>query len=350
MNPSLIIYSQDQIAILTKHRDGEIRLGEKVQCLKNEEDITVGLNSSPAKYVLLGIPEDIGVRANYGRGGAYSAWNPVLSTLLNVQSNQYLSGDEILVLGHIDASALMEQMAVTDLSQKENMMEARNWVHLIDEAVAPIAEKVFRSGKELIVVGGGHNNSFPLLKGMFEAYGKPVHCINCDAHSDMRPIEGRHSGNGFSYALKDGYLSRYAMLGLQEIFNMSQVIERINHEKDKLFAVTYESIFLRDQYTWQQAIAECIDFTKDNICGLELDIDIIQNIPSSAKTSSGITTLQARQYVYQVAKSSDIAYFHIAEAAPVLSHIKTDLKTGKLIAYLITDYIKARNERHETTH
>jgi hypothetical protein len=39
-----------------------------------------------------------------------------------------------------------------------------------------------------------------------------------------------------------------------------------------------------------------------------------------------------------------VKYFHLAEAAPVLSHIKTDLKTGKLMAYLITDYIKARNQ------
>jgi hypothetical protein len=47
-----------------------------------------------------------------------------------------------------------------------------------------------------------------------------------------------------------------------------------------------------------------------------------------------------------VASKCNVVYFHIAEAAPVLSHIKTDLKTGKLIAYLITDYLKAREYWH----
>jgi hypothetical protein len=32
------------------------------------------LKTCEAKYVLLGIPEDIGIRANYGRPGSSSAW------------------------------------------------------------------------------------------------------------------------------------------------------------------------------------------------------------------------------------------------------------------------------------
>ena len=59
---------------------------------------------------------------------------------------------------------------------------------------------------------------------------------------------------------------------------------------------------------------------------MELDLDAIQNIPSSAKTSSGISTIEARKYIHEVASACKVAYFHIAEAAPLLSHIKTDLK------------------------
>ncbi len=33
-----------------------------------------------------------------------------------------------------------------------------------------------------------------------------INSINLDAHSDFRPAEGRHSGNGFRYAEEDGYL------------------------------------------------------------------------------------------------------------------------------------------------
>ena len=97
--------------------------------------------------------------------------------------------------------------------------------------------------------------------------------------------------------------------------------------------------------TFDEAIKKSISFVNDDAyIGLEIDLDAIQNIPSSAKTSSGISTIQARQYVHWEATHSDVKFFHLAEAAPILSHIKTDLKTGKLIAYLVSDYIKARNQ------
>jgi len=105
----------------------------------------------------------------------------------------------------------------------------------------------------------------------------------------------------------------------------------------------FEDIFIRENISFTQAVDKAIEHVKDNFCGIEIDMDTIQNIPSSAKTSSGISTIQARQYINRVASKLNACYLHIAEAAPVLSHIKTDNKTGKLIGYLIADYIKARN-------
>jgi formiminoglutamase len=81
------------------------------------------------------------------------------------------------------------------------------------------------------------------------------------------------------------------------------------------------------------------------MCGVEIDLDAITNVPSSAKTSSGISPVQARQYAYQCGNKLNTPYFHIAEGAPILSHIKADNKTGKLIAYLITDFIKGLSDK-----
>jgi formiminoglutamase len=39
-----------------------------------------------------------------------------------------------------------------------------------------------------------------------------VNAINFDAHSDFRILEGRHSGNGFSYAYEEGFLKKYFIL------------------------------------------------------------------------------------------------------------------------------------------
>ena len=251
------------------------------------------------------------------------------------------------MLGHVDFSEEMEEMKSLDVQNSEMLQRSRELVSEIDEIVNSILKIIFDAGKEAIVIGGGHNNAYGLLKGLSRAMKdkgqQEIGCINCDAHSDFRRLEGRHSGNAFSYAVNDEYLQRYSVIGLHEIFNISEVMDDFIYNK-KLQATWFEEIFVREEITFQEAVMKAVQFNKGIPVGIELDFDIIQNIPSSAKTSSGISTIQARQYVHWVATNSDVKYFHLAEAAPILSHIKTDLKTGKLIAYLVSDYIKARNQ------
>ena len=103
-SPSLKLYIKKDIQTITRIRNLETKIGEKVNTIINfPED----LYKSKAKYVLLGLPEDIGVRANYGRGGAQTAWKPALENILNIQSNHFFTGESLLVLGHIDFESLM---------------------------------------------------------------------------------------------------------------------------------------------------------------------------------------------------------------------------------------------------
>jgi formiminoglutamase len=49
--------------------------------------------SATAHYILFGIPENIGVKANWGTGGTSSAWPSFLEAFLNIQSNDFFTGD-----------------------------------------------------------------------------------------------------------------------------------------------------------------------------------------------------------------------------------------------------------------
>ena len=69
----LIPFTINDLAKVTNHRSGEIKFGEKMLTIPKGMDIAVFLKTCEAKYVLFGIPEDIGVRANFGRPGAASA-------------------------------------------------------------------------------------------------------------------------------------------------------------------------------------------------------------------------------------------------------------------------------------
>lgn len=337
----LKIYDKHHIEKITRKRKGETKLGECVQLIEGK-NIATELKNSNVKFVLLGLPEDIGVRANYGRAGAATAWQPALSNILNTQSNTFLSGEELLVLGHIDFEDLLKQ------AESASVEKLRELTSLVDERVSEVIKCIVESGKIAIVIGGGHNNSYGNIKGAAQGLQKSgrstdakINCINSDAHTDFRALEGRHSGNGFSYAFNEGYLKKYAIVGLHENYNSNNVLEEIKKHPTTIDYTFFEDIFIREEMDFKHAVMRAITFTEDTFCGIELDMDTVQNIPSSAKTSSGISANQARQYVTWCGRNANPVYLHIAEAAPVLSHIKTDNKTGKLIAYLVTDFIKS---------
>lgn len=57
---------------------------------------------SAAKYVLFGIPEDLGAKRTTESGCGYIVDPLFLQSLLNVQSNDFFDGGEILLIGHFD--------------------------------------------------------------------------------------------------------------------------------------------------------------------------------------------------------------------------------------------------------
>jgi formiminoglutamase len=342
---SLELYSQKDIKQITRTRTNEIKIGEDVFVLKSLNNWEEELQNLNCKYVLLGIPEDIGVKANYGRGGAHTAWKPALDSFLSQQSNEFLNGKDICVLGNVFVDDVMEKSNMLNVKNKNEMTEMRNLVSIVDKRVSEIIEKIVRCKKIPIVVGGGHNNSYPIIKGCSLALATKLNVINCDPHTDFRPLEGRHSGNGFSYAYQENYINNYSVFCMHEQYNTASVLNDFTKSNNHLYYSTYEDVFVRENKTFSDTLNNNIGFVKNTVCGVEIDLDAITNVPSSAKTSSGISPVQARQYAYQCGKQLNPLYLHIAEGAPILSHIKADNKTGKLIAYLITDFMKGVNDK-----
>ncbi|MEP6712440.1 MAG: arginase family protein [Ferruginibacter sp.] len=340
-------YSKNDILSLTKVRRFETKLGERIQYLKQEGEWPEVLQQTAAKYVLVGIPEDIGVKANYGTGGADTAWYPFLNSFLNTQSNDFLTGEDILLLGHFDFGDLKYLVENNAYNQDELIDAYRHAVNTIDEEVENMMKTIASFKKIPVVIGGGHNNAYPIIKGvskgLYKAEALPlaqINCINLDAHTDYRTIEGRHSGNSFRYAEADGYLGKYCIIGLHENYIQQNVLTDI-HENPFIQYSTYEDIFIHEKKNFIQAIAHATGFTEDTYTGIELDLDCIQDTLCSAHTPTGISPLHARQYINFTATDAKVAYLHITEGACQLADGTRDDITGKLISYLVSDFIKA---------
>lgn len=341
-------YSREDILSLTKVRRFETRLGERIQFLKTGEEWPELLLQSSAKYVLLGIPEDLGVKANYGIGGSDTAWLPFLSSFLNIKSNDFLTGENILLLGHFDFGDLKYLIENNAYNPDEKIDAYRHAIKSIDEEVENMMKLIASYKKFPIIIGGGHNNSYPIIKGVAKGLHKAellplaqINCINLDAHSDYGASEGRHSGNGFRYAEEDGYLGKYCIIGLHENYVSQNVLMDI-HNNPFIDYISYEEIFIHERKNFIQAIAHATGFTEDTFTGIEVDLDCIENVLSSAITPSGINVLQARQFMNFIAIDAKAAYLHICEGACQLTDGRKDDSTGKLISYLVSDFVKAR--------
>jgi formiminoglutamase len=341
---NLIRFKQSDLAKITNFRNGEVKFGEKMITVPSDEEPTVFIEKSEAKYVLLGIPEDVGVRANLGRSGTSSAWESAIASIANMQHNKFSKGSAIIVLGQVDVFEQMEAAARFDEKIPNQRKELFKIVEQIDKEVSHIIFSIINAGKIPIIIGGGHNNAYGNIKGTALAKGKPVNAINFDAHSDYRILEGRHSGNGFSYAYEEGFLKKYFVFGLHESYTSKSVLDTIKKIDHRVRYNTYDEIKIRQQKKFDQEMDHAFDFIKHDHYGIEIDLDAIPNIASSAMTLSGFSVEELRQFVYFFGKDKNASYLHICEGAPELGEEKNNHLIGKLIGYLITDFIKANSE------
>ena len=334
---NLKLFSQTDVKTLVNKRAGESKFGEHVKLISNFNTIYEALQNLDVDYVIFGVCEDVGIFANHGNTGARSAWKIAIKVLLNIQSNQFTKANRVCILGHLEYEHLLSEIDKLNPSKKKDVISARKFVDVIDKDVSYLVSQIVKAGKKPIIIGGGHNNAYGNIKGTSLGLSKPINAINFDAHTDFRKEEGRHSGNGFSYAFAEGFLKNYFIFGLHENYTSQSVFDKMNKLKEVKYN-TYEAIEVRKETSFKTELKKASLHVVDQPFGIEIDCDAIVNVPSSAKTPSGFSVSKTRQFLSYFSKFETAAYLHLCEAAPKK---KDASKVGKLLTYLITDYIKS---------
>ncbi|MEO9256821.1 MAG: arginase family protein, partial [Crocinitomicaceae bacterium] len=166
-------FHESEINLIFSKRTGETKLGEVVHF--GESSTANSLSSFVGKYVIVGVSEDIGPQANLGRDGAKAGFDAFLSVWLNMQSNRFFDAKDCLVLGKLKVD-----------SDTKDIEKLRSIVSVIDDELVPIFEKIFMAGKIPIVIGGGHNNAYPIIKAYHKVFQKKMKIVNLDPHADFR--------------------------------------------------------------------------------------------------------------------------------------------------------------------
>jgi len=339
---NIVRLTQKKISEITNFRQGEIKFGEQIVLLPENSSISDFLQKTTAKFVLFGIPEDVGVKANFGKNGTASAYDNALYSLVNIQHNSLIRANDLLVLGHINTENYQKKAKNLNPKNPEELQQLHQIVNQIDNDVSSLVSIIVKNGKIPIAIGGGHNNAYGLIKGTALGKSEAISTINFDAHTDFRDLEGRHSGNGFSYAYHQEFLNRYFIFGLHENYTSKNVFQKIKETNGRVEYNTYEQIAVRREISFSGALKRALEFVEITYFGIEIDLDAVENVLSSAITPSGFSVEKLRRFLYFFASNPKSAYLHICEGVPDLSDEKRSNLIGKLIAYLVTDFIKAK--------
>ncbi len=158
----------------------------------------------PGRPVLLGFPQDEGVRRNQGRPGAAAAPAAIRHGLYRLtpwdaSRGTDLSALELLDLGNVRILGGLEES---------------------QQALAEGIASLLKAEAVPIVLGGGHETAYGHYLGYVHA-GRDVAIVNLDAHLDVRPLADGlgHSGSPFRQALEHPNRplrgDRYVCLGAQ---------------------------------------------------------------------------------------------------------------------------------------
>lgn len=334
----LNIFAQKEIDDLLKKREGETKLGETILVINNDEDFFEEIENTKASFVIVGVPEDIGIKVNGGEGGAHASFFPAIEAFLNTQENQFISGKDILALGYLDYLDTVKDFIPDDAEKGDYLVKQ------IDKDLSELINLLVSFGKTPIIIGGGQNNAYGNVKGLSMAKKQPINVINLDAHTDLRKLDVRHSGNAFSYAIEDGYLDKYFMFGLHENYTPQYIFDYI-HKNINLGYNMFEEIAIYQTTTFNREIQRAKNFINDKPFGIEIDVDSLQSFPSSAMSPTGFSPQHARRFVHYFGKNKNASYLHIAEANPTIGNKEGNTnQVGKFISYIMSDFIKAKKD------
>jgi len=131
----------------------------------------------PGRPVLIGFPQDEGVRRNGGRTGAAEAPDQIRSWLAR--------------LSRWDAESGVELTSPVDLGNVGRGMSLETAQIALGQVVAAVL------GRQAIpiVLGGGHETAYGHYLG-YVGCGRRVGVVNIDAHLDVRPVSGQGGTSG----------------------------------------------------------------------------------------------------------------------------------------------------------
>lgn len=268
---------------------------------------------SQATHVLLGCPQDEGVRRNNGRVGASHAPHEIRSHFYRLQSTR--QSDVKL----FDAG---------DISEISSLEETH-------EALTKTVSRFLKDGKTVIVLGGGNDISYADVRGL-KNVEDDFFAINIDAHLDMRISDQMTSGTPYRKLIEDEFLKaeHFYEFGIRPESNASFYLK---NAKKLGVNIHYLQDLLDNGAT--QIFQNILDEIGQRPFFLGLDMDSIRAADApgvSASSPTGFSGQDVMQFIRLARRKQNLKLFEITEVNPTFD---IDNQTSKLAAQFIYRFL-----------
>jgi formiminoglutamase len=281
------------------------RMGEIVR--RDEEGYT------GADLVIVGCPQDEGVRRNNGRVGAADAPDAIREQFY--QLTTFNIKRKIFDLGNIENKGTLEET--------HDLMTA-------------VVSQILRDGKRAIVLGGGNDISYADGRAMADIYGPEWWIgVNIDSHLDVRIAPERNSGTHYRQLLDGGHLlPQY----FYEVAYQSHYCSPIYYRYIRDLGVNRISLeLLRSR---EEADIELKEGVRQKFIGhsssmntfFGFDMDAVRSADAPGTSASSPLGLRAGEFITLVKYAASLANTKIIEFTEVNPRFDVDNRTTKLVA------------------
>jgi formiminoglutamase len=279
-------------------------------------------NYSAADIVILGCPQDEGVRRNKGREGAAMAPDAIREQFYKL-SNFGIS-QKIFDLGNTRIQGTLEE---------------------IHQFQTEIVEQVLLDGKRLIILGGGNDLSYPDGAAMSRTFSAENWiALNVDAHFDVRSDQPRNSGTPYRQLLEEKLLqpSYFYEVGYQQhsvspahfryLQNLGVNLVSLEQLRSKNTADMQVRDLIREKFIHHSASLNIF---------FGFDLDVVRSSDAPGTSAPSPIGLRAGEFITLVKFAASLMNTKIVEFTEVNPKFDIDNRTAKLVAIAMHSFIAA---------
>ncbi|MEE8404761.1 MAG: formimidoylglutamase [candidate division Zixibacteria bacterium] len=267
-----------------------------------------------AEIVIIGCPQDEGVRRNNGRVGAAAAPDAIRQILYQCTAPPELTTGAIVDLGNIIIASALEE------------------THDIH---AKVVTKILADKKRLIVLGGGNDISYPDCSGLSKVH-KKILALNIDSHFDVRENKVRNSGTPYRQLLEENIIrpENFFELAIQPFANLE-----IYWKYLKSKGVSIHTLEQLLKQGIKKTLNSILDKNKSEAIFWGFDMDSVRSADAPGVSASYPTGLTAEEILSIATIAGQDSRSKILEISEVNPKYDIENKTAKLAAQIIICYL-----------